>query len=306
MFIITIGLMRLMGKSSIVQLTPYDLVAIFIIGSLVAEPFVSTSFIQTLIRSVIVVVFYMIFARLTLNQTLNKFLLGEPSLLIKHGKIVEENLEREHISLIQLLSILRTAGYAKLTDVNFAILEPTGSISVIPQSSARPVTLKDLDIDGDYEGIPIAVIIDGKIQKRNLKLINQDEQWLMDKLQDQGVKDLKQIIYAFADEKNNEVHINLREDFINNQPGVLNQQKKNNPDQKETEDNKEIKEIPDEIVEKEIELVKDTKVQINGLKKARTGIREIKAQFNIDNFKDIESITIYQKICLWKKNEEDK
>jgi len=157
-----------MGKSSIVQLTPYDLVAIFIISTIITEPLISTEVIPTIYSSLIVVGFYLLFAKLTLNQTLNKFLLGEPSILIKHGKIVEDTLEKEHISLVQLLAILRNAGYSKLTEVDFAILEPTGFISVIPVPSSRPVTLSDLDIEGQYEGLPLALIVDGKIQKRNL------------------------------------------------------------------------------------------------------------------------------------------
>ncbi|TDX48878.1 DUF421 domain-containing protein [Orenia marismortui] len=175
MFILSIALTRFMGKSSIVQLTPYDLIAIITLGTIAAEPLISTKVMPSIISLIALVFFYVIFAKLTLNQKMNKLLLGEPTILIKAGKIVEDNLEKEHISLIQLLAILRNNGYSKLSEVNYAILEPTGNISIIPVSSARPVTLADLNIKAEDEGIPIALIIDGIVQKKNLRLVNKNQ-----------------------------------------------------------------------------------------------------------------------------------
>jgi uncharacterized membrane protein YcaP (DUF421 family) len=210
MFVLSVALMRLMGKSSIVQLTPYDLVAIIILGTIAAEPLITTEFGPTIVRVGVLVLLYLIFAKLTLNQTMNKFLLGEPSILIKHGQIVEDNLEKEHISLIQLISILRTAGYSKLTEIDYAILEPTGTISIIPVPSARPVTLADLDIKGKYEGIPVAVVIDGIIQKKNLKLVNKTEEWFKKQLSQNGIDNIKDIIYAFVVDRSNNIYVSLR------------------------------------------------------------------------------------------------
>jgi len=210
MFTLSITLTRLMGKSSIVQLTPYDLIAIVTLGTIAAEPLISTKLLPSIISLVTLVVLYLIFAKLTLNQRMNKLLLGEPTILIREGKIVEDNLEKEHISLIQLLAILRNNGYSKISEVNYAILEPTGNISIIPISSARPVTLADLNIEAEDEGIPIALIIDGIIQKKNLKLVNKEEKWLKDKLKKEGIKDIKKVIYAFVESKNDQLYLNLR------------------------------------------------------------------------------------------------
>lgn len=211
MFILSIALTRLMGKSSIVQLTPYDLIAIITLGTIAAEPLISTKLLPSIISLVTLVVLYLIFAKLTLNQRMNNLLLGEPTILIKEGKIVEDNLEKEHISLIQLLSILRNNGYSKLNEIHYAILEPTGNVSIIPISSARPVTLADLNIKAETEGIPIALIIDGIIQKKNLRLINRDEQWLNNKLEEKEIKNIKEVIYAFIEAGQEEIYLNLRE-----------------------------------------------------------------------------------------------
>lgn len=303
MFVLTIGLMRLMGKSSIVQLTPYDLVAIIIVGTIVAEPLISSDFVPSIVRVMIVVGFYLIFAKLSLNQIMNKFLLGEPSILIKHGQIVEDILEREHISLIQLLSILRTAGYSKLTEIDFAILEPTGSISVIPVPAARPVTLADLDIEGQYEGIPMALIIDGTVQKRNLKLVDKDERWLQDQLIEEGIDNIKDIIYAFIDDQSEELHYSLRNkvsiDTLNENQEKIREQ----DDDSETEHSKRKGASHQRSLDRKIYLMKDNKLQLEGLQEAHITKSQLLEILERENFDEIEEVVLQQKVAFKSKSE---
>ncbi len=212
---------------------------------------------------------------------MNKFLLGEPSILIKHGKIVEDVLEREHISLIQLLSILRTAGYSKLTEIEYAILEPTGSISVIPISSARPVTLSDLNIEGEYEGLPLAVVIDGKIQKKNLQLVDKDEAWVMEKIRSKGVTDLKQIIYGFIDDQNSKIYLNLRDSPNSENELISDQTTAANNDMNYTQ---------------KIYLVKNKLIQLDGLKEARIKKSELFQILKVNNLSGIDEVVLEKKI----------
>jgi len=210
MFLLGIFIMRVMGKSAITQLTPYDLVATIIVGTVIAEPLISTEVKPTLFVLAILIVLYIIFSKLSLNQFCNKILLGRPTILIKHGKIIEENIESQRISLIQLTSILRVNGYPRLDEIEYAILEPTGEVSIIPKPNIRGVTTSDLDIKVEYEGLPIGVIIDGKVQKKNLQLIGKDEGWLKKKLEEEGVNELKDVIYAYAIDKKDDIIFNLR------------------------------------------------------------------------------------------------
>ncbi|HZG73019.1 MAG TPA: DUF421 domain-containing protein [Chondromyces sp.] len=209
LYLITIAIMRLMGKSSIVQMTPYDLVAIIIIGTVASEPLISTEFLPSLQALIILVVLYIIFSYFTLHQVGNRFFLGEPTLLIKNGEILENNLEKSHVSVSQLLSILRSKGYPKLADVEYALLEPIGEISIIPKTENTPVTVEHLKISIDDEGLPISVIVDGKIQYRNLKLLNRSKQWLLDHLEQNNLQ-LKDVIYAYVNEKTKNLMINRR------------------------------------------------------------------------------------------------
>jgi uncharacterized membrane protein YcaP (DUF421 family) len=210
LYLITIAAMRLMGKSTIVQMTPYDLVAIIIVGTIASEPLISTSFWPTLIALVILVGLHVLFSYLTLSQWGNKFFLGEPTLLIKNGEILEDNLEKSKISLIQLTSILRAKGYPKISDVDYAMLEPIGEVSVIPKVENTPVTVQHLNLEIDDEGLPISVIVDGKVQKRNLQLLGKSRDWLFDRLSSEGIHP-KEVIFAYMTEKKKNLIISKRE-----------------------------------------------------------------------------------------------
>ncbi|WP_163526857.1 DUF421 domain-containing protein [Halobacillus ihumii] len=209
LYLVTIAIMRIMGKSTIVQMTPYDLVAIIIIGTLASEPLISTKFIPTIIALGILVLLHVLFSLLTLNQIGNTLFLGQPTLLIKKGEILEDNLEKAHLSVGQLLSILRSKGYPKVNDVEYALLEPIGELSVIPTAANTPVTVEHMNITIQDEGLPIAVIVDGKIQKHNLTLLDLDKDWLNKELEHQDAVP-KDIIYAYVNEKTKRLMINKR------------------------------------------------------------------------------------------------
>ncbi|WP_079527166.1 DUF421 domain-containing protein [Halobacillus hunanensis] len=209
LYLVTIAIMRIMGKSTIVQMTPYDLVAIIIIGTLASEPLISTKFIPTIIALGILVLLHVLFSLLTLNQIGNTLFLGQPTLLIKKGEILEDNLEKAHLSVGQLLSILRSKGYPKVNDVEYALLEPIGELSVIPTAANTPVTVEHMNITIQDEGLPIAVIVDGRIQKHNLTLLDLDKDWLDKELEHQDSVP-KDIIYAYVNEKTKRLMINKR------------------------------------------------------------------------------------------------
>ncbi|WP_082234586.1 DUF421 domain-containing protein [Halobacillus massiliensis] len=209
LYLIAIVIMRLMGKSTIIQMTPYDLVAIIIIGTVVSEPLISTEYLPTIYALGILVSLHIVFGKLTLWQWGNGFFLGKPTILVKNGEIVEDNIERSRLSIAQLLSILRSKGYPKISDVEYAMLEPIGEVSVIPKPGNSPVTVEHMDICIDDEGLPIAVIIDGKIQHKNLVLLGKSKEWLLDHLDQHDLQD-KDIIYAYVSEKTKRLKINKR------------------------------------------------------------------------------------------------
>ncbi len=190
---------RLLGKSAIVQLTPFDLMAIVIIGTVVAEPLVQDGTIGALLGAGLLVLLHVLFSRLALYGRINKVLLGEPTIVVKHGRLVVENLRRNNLSVAQLLAILRSSGYPYLDDIEFALLEPIGQVSVLPRDGARPVSPDDLGLPHTYRGLPLPVVLDGIVKSENLALARKDRAWLEKELDRLGLKDPSRVLYAYVE-----------------------------------------------------------------------------------------------------------
>jgi uncharacterized membrane protein YcaP (DUF421 family) len=106
-----------------------------------------------------------------------------------------------------------------VSDVEYAILEPNGSLSVIPKSQKRCVTPKDLKIDTEYEGIPLPLIIDGEIQYNNLKYANLDVSWLNQEIKKIGVEKAEEVFLAEL-KTNGELYIDIKNDNFKN-PSII-------------------------------------------------------------------------------------
>ncbi len=113
--------------------------------------------------------------------------------------------------------MLRIKGYPKVSDVEFAIIEPDGSLSVVPKSQSRPVTPKDLNIDTQYEGLALPLIIDGEIQDGNLKYANLDRNWLQQELKKVNISNAKEVFLAELDTQG-KLYIDLYKDNNANKP----------------------------------------------------------------------------------------
>jgi uncharacterized membrane protein YcaP (DUF421 family) len=196
LFILSIVAIRFMGKTALAQLTPHDLTAIIFLATMAVSPIASEKIDQAIVGIIVVTITHVLFAKLALFRLINRFLIGHPTILIKHGKIIKANLGRSRYSLVELLASIRASGYPDVKDVEYAILEPTGEISILPKKDVIPVTPRHLNIHVEYQGLPIAVVIEGKIQEKNLKLIEKNEQWLRKQLELKGYTKLNNIFYA--------------------------------------------------------------------------------------------------------------
>ncbi len=178
LFTVSILVIRFMGKAALAQLTPHDLTAIIFLATMAVNPLISEDLGQALIGIIVVTILHIIFSKLALFRWINRILIGHPTILIKHGKIIKSNLDRSHYTLVELLATLRSNGYPDIKDVEYAILEPTGEMSILPMKDVVFVTPRHLNLHVEYQGLPISVIIEGKIQYQNLKMIGKDENWL--------------------------------------------------------------------------------------------------------------------------------
>ncbi len=194
--------MRLMGKRQIGQLQPFELVVAIMISELAAVPMqdrdlpLSTGIVPILTLLIAQVGLAVLSLR---SQWFRRILCGTPSVLIENGRIRQKELLRLRYSLNDLLEQLRAKNFANLEDVEFAILETNGDLSVIPKSQRRPLNPADLQVPTEYEGLPLDLIVDGKVNKHVLQAIGLDEQWLRGELAKFGLADPAEVFFASLD-----------------------------------------------------------------------------------------------------------
>ena len=113
---------------------------------------------------------------------------GEPVVLIQNGQILERNLRLTRLTVDELLEQLRLKGVFDISQVEFAIFEANGQVSVLRKAQHTPVTPQDLQIPTPYVGLPTELIVDGQVIHQNLKQVHLDEQWLREELGRRGLK----------------------------------------------------------------------------------------------------------------------
>ncbi len=124
---------------------------------------------------------------------------GTPTILIEKGKILTSQLQKERYNINDLLEELRVKGYPNIADVEYAILETNGSLSVIPKSCKKPVTPQDLNLTPQYEGLPLPIIIDGRIMHQNMQKAGIDMEWLNEQLKMWKIQNVKEVLFASLD-----------------------------------------------------------------------------------------------------------
>jgi len=194
--------MRLMGKRQIGQLQPFELVIAIMIADLASTPMASLDIPlwHGVVPLFITVALHQLFTLLSLkSQRLRAFFSGRPTVVIRDGQIDYKALEKLCFNLNDLLEELRTGGVLTPTEVGTAIMETSGKISVFPKSQNRPLTPQDMDIQTGYEGIPLTLVMDGKLQKSNLPLCGQDEVWLRMQLNRLGFKSMRDVLLCYMD-----------------------------------------------------------------------------------------------------------
>lgn len=181
---------RAMSKKALAEMTAYEIATIMILANVAAEPLVDKVVVKSVYGSGALVILMVLTSRLALVNKLTPALEHTATVLIKNGEIDMNALKKVSISLNQLQGLLREKGYDNVAEVNTAILEPQGTISVFPKAENAPVTLKDLNIKVQKEQLTLPLVMDGSIIIENLKHIKKDETWLINEIHKQGIKDI--------------------------------------------------------------------------------------------------------------------
>ena len=200
LYILVLLIMRLMGKREIGQMQPFELVIAIMIADLASIPMadVGVPITNGIVPILALLLFQLIISKLNLKSIkLREIICGKPSILIYRGKIDEEQLNKEKITINELQERLRQKDIFSIGDVEYAILETNGEISVIQKPEKRNVIPEDLNILPDYEGIPYDLVIDGKIMQDNLKKIGKDINWLTKETKKFNIKPEEALIITY-------------------------------------------------------------------------------------------------------------
>lgn len=181
LYILVLVVMRLMGKREIGQLQPFELAISIMIADLASIPMTEIGIPITngIIPILGLLIMHLIISIINMKSIkAREIICGKPRILIYRGKIDEKALIKERFTINELEERLRGNNIMNLGDIEYAILETSGQVTVIPKPEKRNVIAEDLNITPEYEGIPYDLVVDGKVMNKNLKKIGKDYNWL--------------------------------------------------------------------------------------------------------------------------------
>lgn len=190
---------RIIGVRQISQLTFFDYVTGITIGSIAGtmaiDPDIPLGY-SLLALAVFGVISIVISLLTSKSIIMRRMLTGTSKFLIYKGNFVEHNMKMARFDVNDILRELRSQGYFNVAEVEYAMLESNGKISVLPKSTSRPANSQEVGLDLPVAGITADVIIDGKIMEENLAQQNVDKNWIMSELKKQGIDNVKDILLA--------------------------------------------------------------------------------------------------------------
>lgn len=201
LFILT----KIIGCREMSQLSMFDYINSITIGSIAAE--MSTSLEENFMQPLVAMITYalvIILLEFLTNRFLKirRFITGNSLILLDNGILYKENFKRARLDVSEFLTECRNKNYFNISDIQTAILEPNGKLSIIPKSLKRQVTPEDLNLNPTQEQIVTNIITDGKIIEENLKSTGNNETWLNNKLKEQNITNIKDVFLATCDNNN--------------------------------------------------------------------------------------------------------
>lgn len=195
---------KIMGHKQISQLDFFDYITGITIGSIAAELATELEkpwkpFVAMVIYGTVAVALSLLTSKL---PRIRKYINGTPTIIMNGGKIYRKNLKKAKLDLSEFLMLCRQEGYFNLKDIQTAIFEYNGRLTVLPVSTKRPMNPLDMNIIPEVETINTEVIMDGSVLDGNLKRLGLDKNWLKGELKQQGINSEKHVFLAVCDNNN--------------------------------------------------------------------------------------------------------
>ncbi|SEU02623.1 Uncharacterized membrane protein YcaP, DUF421 family [Salinibacillus kushneri] len=195
LFILT----KILGKSQITQITAFDFIAALVLGELVGNALFDNKAGVFAILYAVLLWGFLIYGTEYITQKITKsreLLEGKPSIVIRNGKLQKDAMKEAKLDLNQLQHLLRSKDTFSIRDVEFAVFETDGTISVLKKSLLQQATRSDVNAKPERVVLPYSVILDGEVVADNLKEVQLTEQQLKEELSKQEIQDYKEVFYA--------------------------------------------------------------------------------------------------------------
>lgn len=204
LYLLLIVGLRLSGKRQIGELEPIELVLTLLISDLASVPM--QDFGLPLLNGVLPIITLIALSTLLSGISLRsvrfrELISGSPALLIRRGQIRQETMRRCRLTLDELLEQLRGQGVTELQDVEYAMLETNGRLSVLLRGDRQPLTPRHLSLQGETPSLPTILINDGRVLRGNLHRAGRDDRWLTQELHRQGIPRPEDIFLLTLDEQ---------------------------------------------------------------------------------------------------------
>jgi uncharacterized membrane protein YcaP (DUF421 family) len=220
--------MRIMGKRQIAQLQPYELVLALLIAEVTAKPMDTpgTPLSYGLVSAITLILLYFLIARISIkSEFFKKLFSSKPSILVNKGVILRKELARLDYTLSDLIEQIRAKGYYDICDIDYAILETNGELSIFPVTQKSSPTVSDFNLNLSHTNLACSLVMDGKLQKENLELCGITNESVYKSFKKVGINDISNIFYAsihdnnkiFIQQKNGSIkHSSLPKSEVNN------------------------------------------------------------------------------------------
>lgn len=211
LYMLVLFVIRIMGKAELSKMSPFQLIVVFMIAELASIPIDSPDVSMiTGVTAIFTLMFIQVFISFISlkNEKFKNFFSGKPSILIEKGQINQKEMRKQRITINDLMEQLRIGSAASISEVEYAIMESNGALSIIQKAGNKPLTAEDLDITKPRETMPVVFISDGTMYRKNVLQAGWSEDRLAKELAALGISSHANVFLAFCDGNSN-LHVFL-------------------------------------------------------------------------------------------------
>lgn len=202
-YVLALILSKLIGIKIISQMNFFDFIVGVSVGSMIAKIIINKD--HVVFSGIVALITFALLTILTSYLNLKSYsarriINAKTLILVENGRIIDKNLKRLRITINELMMKLREKDVFNLEDVQFAIMESNGQLSVLIKANKKPITPYDMELKVRSSSLVNDIIIDGKTVDKNLKIAGIDEKWLQSELKKKNINNFEEVFYAGVDQ----------------------------------------------------------------------------------------------------------